>query len=436
MENTPERVCNDEGGVWDEREKDEIPQCQLGCCLIGDQAAFVTQTRCKRLSSLYGLETNYRTDINDEFSCISSATSDVKGACVFEEEFQKTCELTTKRECQERMSGSATTGEGYGTNIEFHEGYLCSDGSLGTNCGSSEKTTCVEGRDEVYFLDTCGNLANVYDATKVNDTNYWSEISEPSCGDGSGSAGSATCGDCDYLSGSTCKSYKRGEDRVKPNYGDNVCRNLGCTYEGEDYKHGETWCADSKGVDKSLPGSRHFRLVCYNSEVLIEPCADFRQEVCIQDEISIKGEDFKTAACRVNLWQDCVIQDNKKDCENTDKRDCEWIGGTDKCTPKYAPGFNFWGASEDSKGNEDTSEAESVCSIANDQCVITYEKKYEKKIEGVRKIKSGQECLKGGSWEKEKEKLCVSLGDCGEKKNYNNNKGYLTWEDMFSGESY
>ena len=57
MENTPDIACDEkEGGIWVEGTPKEIPQCQLGCCFIGDQAAFVTQNRCKKLSSVYGLE--------------------------------------------------------------------------------------------------------------------------------------------------------------------------------------------------------------------------------------------------------------------------------------------------------------------------------------------------------------------------------------------
>ena len=41
MENTPQRVCEENGGLWDQEKEENIPQCQAGCCLIGDQAAIV-----------------------------------------------------------------------------------------------------------------------------------------------------------------------------------------------------------------------------------------------------------------------------------------------------------------------------------------------------------------------------------------------------------
>jgi len=316
MENTPQKVCENSGGVWEDNANCDIPQCKLGCCLIGNQAAFVTQTRCKRLSSLYGLEIDFRTNIGSEMECIASATSQVKGACVFERDYEKTCLFLTKKECLE-MSGSGNSS------IKFHKDYLCSAETLGTNCGPTEETTCVKGRDEVYFVDSCGNLANIYDASKIKDKNYWSKVysKDESCAPSSSNANSASCGNCDYYLGSTCKKYKRGDDKVKPNYGDNICRDLSCEYEGKKYSHGETWCAQAKGIKDNLPGSRHFRLVCYNGDVSVEPCADFRQEVCLESDI----EGFRTAACRANMWQDCVAQTNAKDCNNQDKRDCKWI---------------------------------------------------------------------------------------------------------------
>ena len=233
MENTPQKVCEDNNGIWGDNAKCEIPQCDLGCCLIGDQAAFVTQTRCKRLSSLYGLEIDFRTSIQNEVQCIASATSDVKGACVFEKEFEKTCLFTTKRDCLDMKAKNST-------NAEFHEGFLCSAEELGTICGPSEKTKCVEGKDEVYFVDTCGNPANIYDSSKIKSKEYWSKIygKEESCNPSSSNANSKNCGNCDYFLGSTCKDYKQTGDKIKPNKGNYIWCDLGCEFDGKTYQHG------------------------------------------------------------------------------------------------------------------------------------------------------------------------------------------------------
>jgi len=463
-ENTPERVCQNEGGVWKDNREGTPPQCNLGCCLLNDQAAFVPLTRCKRLSSLYGLETNYRSDITNEVECIASATSDVKGACVYEKEFQKLCKLTTQKECS-ILKGSSNIDSN--SSVSFHPGYLCTDENLNTICGPSKTTTCVQGRDEVYFTDTCGNIANIYDASKIDDKVYWSKIVSraESCNPDSANVGSsaATCGNCDYFLGSTCKSYNSGKDNVRPNYGNFVCRDLSCDFEDKKYQHGETWCADSKGIDKSLPGSRYYRLLCYNGEVTIEPCEDFRQEVCLQANI----DGFKVAACRANMWQDCFAQLNRKDCENIDKRDCEWFPGirlaserkttsdtattntqpfsttttppftgsvtgnavndpldeenrrieteqdtNGACLPSIAPGFNFW---------EQGGDAQSMCALANKECIV----KYSKGTLGKWKCEENCECVED-SWELQQNNLCTAIGDCGNSKNYIEVQGYNT----------
>lgn len=403
MENTPQQVCDNNGGVWGESPECDLPQCYLGCCLIGDQAAFVTLTRCKRLSSLYGLETNYRTDITSELQCILSITSEVEGACVFEEDFERVCKRTTKRECSDIQA----TIQGNASSVKFHEGYLCSDEELATTCGPSEETTCIPGQDEVYFVDSCGNIANVYDANKIKDKEYWSRIYDvsESCGFGESNANSATCGNCDYFFGSTCKNYERGEDKVKPNYGENICRDLSCTYNGKRYEHGETWCGDSEGIDKNIPGSRAFRLVCYNGDVTIEPCADFRAELCYEEDVN----GFRSAQCLANKWQDCSSKDTKKQCENEERRDCKWIGDIEgykgpSCVPKFSPGFDFW----DSGGD-----GVQQCSSVKAQCEVTFE---ITKTDG-RKCVKNCECL-DSNWYSTLKQVCLSMGDCGVKVNY------------------
>ncbi len=407
MRNTPEIVCTQKQGVWQDSASCEVPQCDLGCCLIGTEAAFVPKQRCKKLSSIYGLDIIFRTDITNEVQCILSTTSDKKGACVFEEEFQTTCKFTTKKECLDLKL----------ENVSFHEDYLCSAPELGTDCARTEKTTCVDGKDGVFFLDSCGNVANIYDASRIKDPLYWTKILDVggSCNSAGSNADSATCGNCDYYLGSTCKSYARSTDKKRPQYGDNICRNLSCNFEGKNYQHGETWCADSKGLKNTLPGSRAFRMVCYNGEVSVEPCADFRQEVCIQSDI----DGFSTAACRANRWQDCVNQEKKKDCENLDKRDCTWISGsTVQCVPNFAPGFDFWSTDEGGQ-------AEEICSQASVTCSVTC----EKGLSGSTTCEStpkgcGDEKGLNAAWEAKQNLVCGGLGDCGVKLNYMGQKGF------------
>ena len=443
MENTPQKVCNDADGTWIDDSLGGVPQCNLGCCVLGTQASFVTLTRCKRLSSLFGLETNFRNDIGDEASCISIAASQDEGACVYEIDYQRTCKFTTRSECLK-----AQTGEGQTSGAEFFKDYLCSAEELATNCGPSTKTTCVKGKDEVYFVDTCGNPANIYDASKISDKSYWKKVIDKSesCSYGSddGSAGSSSCGNCDYFQGSICS-------KGSASYGNYVCQDLNCynTENGNNYKNGESWCIYDGNVGEGADavGSRHFRHVCIAGEETIEPCADFRNEICIQANIESGGTEFTEAACRVNRWQDCVDQDEEDDCLNTDKRDCYWLEGAHftglveasaitsgsssgttfsgestggfsggitgfvtkdqesgvqvgggACLPTVPNGLKFW----------NDGDAQSVCSLGNSVCIV----EYEKGLVSGKKVVENEECLEQ-SYAQKMNEVCYSLGDCG-----------------------
>lgn len=417
LDNTPELVCNQEGGVWSE---EAPPQCELGCCVLGDQAAFVSLVRCKKLSATLGLETNYDTSIRSELQCVQQVQQQEKGACVYEFEFEKTCKFTTRSECESSTETSSESVSGG----NFYAGKLCSAEELGTNCGPTTKTECVLGKDAVYFIDSCGNPANIYDSSKVNDAEYWTNVKDKSesCGFGSSNAGNPNCGTCDYLQGSICRSESAAGVTVtgKPVYGDFICADLNCIDDqGEKRTHGESWCAyEDYGITDSggsSVGSRAFKNICVNGEVVLEQCADFRAEVCVQGEIN----GFSQAACRVNRWQDCVAQIDQQSCENLDKRDCRWEEGislqlantsnSGSCLPNYAPGLNFW----------DDLETQDICSQGNAVCYV----QFEKGLFGGEECVDNCDCLTD-DWEKQRADVCTALGDCGPAYNWIGQKGY------------
>jgi len=433
LDNTPQKVCNDNGGVWSATDN---PACNLGCCVLGDQAAFVSLVRCKKLSAFLGLQTNYKSDIADEVECVLSVQGQDRGACVYESEFETTCKFTTRDDCKSGING---------TEGNFNPNLLCSAEELKTNCGPTENTMCVPGKDEVYFVDSCGNPANVYDSSKLKDTAYWTNVIDKSeaCNANSANANSASCGNCNYQLGSICRKAEKG--KTQPSYGSNICADLNCknTQNGNDYKHGESWCvfndAGDTGVGKNSVGSRFFRHLCVNGEEVLEACADFRQEECIEDEITTSAGGFSQAACRVNRWQDCTAQTEQTDCENTDKRDCIWKPGaklqstTDNstskakgaCVPKNSPGLTFW----------EGEETQSICAQANAQCIVTFEKS----------LTGGEQCVKNcdcltDSWTKQHNEICNALGDCGGNTNWagdsGSKKGFkVTVTGVKSGES-
>ena len=480
--NTPRVVCNDNNGTWAETSP---AQCDLGCCVLGDQAAFVPLVRCKRLASFLGLEVNYKSDITDEVSCVLSVQNQDKGACVYTQDFEKTCKMTTRADCVGTSGNSSDR--------EFHKGKLCTSEELGTNCAMTTKTTCIDGKEEVYFVDSCGNPANIYDATKVNDKNYWSDMIDKnnSCNAGDPNIGStqASCGNCNYPLGSFCRASSLAKKSAT--YGDYVCADLNCynTQDGNNYKHGESWCIyDDKGsnnVANNAVGSRFYKHICNNGQEVLEQCADYRQEECIQDALTASdGKPFSQAACRVNRWQDCLAQDEKIDCLNTDRRDCLWkdfdpaynfslnyMGGNTSvsglCLPKNSPGLKFWGDSVLSTAKQGpaslsdyqlganatgavstgsvgssgfsssvygggASEAEQICAMGNAQCIVTLSKSLFDSEWTCDDSKSENHCecwdqsrkSAKESWIQPHVEVCKAIGDCGPKINWVGAVGY------------
>ena len=374
-------ICdNAPSGHFESEDKDDILMCQNGCCLIGEDVAFVTQTECKQLALDYGIDINFREDIKDQENCFALASPKEKGACVSEEDYVKNCIVTTRDNCPEHAT--------------FHAGLLCTASGI-SDCGKSKNTKCND--DKVYFLDSCGNLANVYDEKKYDENNYWTYIQEPEC---NVIGADEECGNCIVLSGSICRKYKPGVGGMPdsgPEYGDYVCRDLGC-YEGNKKiaEHGEGWCAESEGIypdipeilndsttraeieneiKYNLPGSRYYKELCWDGEIIVYECKDKREEICRETDI----DGFRIGTCTINKWRFCDAITSKTECEDT-YNDCKWISGyrfdreivevskrdeeQGSCVPLYAPGFEFW---------EPDSEANPICSVGIVQDSAVYE---------------------------------------------------------------
>ena len=84
-------------------------------------------------------------------------------------------------------------------------------------------------------------------------------------------------------------------------------------------KNGDAWCyfdvryTSAIGPeDARLPGSRYYRKVCQNGKVIVEPCADRRDEYCNQGK------------CIKNDWEACLVGDEKGKCpvDNTKAKGC------------------------------------------------------------------------------------------------------------------
>ncbi|MEW6063464.1 MAG: hypothetical protein AB1571_03810 [Nanoarchaeota archaeon] len=397
-----------------------LPQCDVGCCILGTEASLATQTACKAAAKNYpDLEPIFKPDVKDELTCLNTARSQDKGACKISND---ECKYTTRAECN---LPTATDFKGTG----FFNGIYCSNSELGTICtpsnpelgGEGKRKGCLGNEEDVYYFDSCGNPEGV-------------------------------AKDCDYTQGTIC-----GEDK-----GEYKCLPLDCSIPENDFKpvnrwrpdgkikNGESWCESDSGIlgggeDKSdiknrvsfgrdIPGSRYYNRLCVNNKIFTEPCKDFRQERCVSGKVEVAdGTKYHEAACRPNRYQDCNScndqtkylneEDRVNCCTNTDVRDCSWQEGNKKCVSNIPPGSKFWAG-----------EGSDKCAVANSECEVVW------RIGGLRnfigkltkdtnlagflseaisagaaeypKIISGADCLKH-SYIVGMNNFCRAQGDCG-----------------------
>jgi len=391
----PKEKCENEGGLWQEGENCNIPECIRGCCFLGDNTEYVTEARCEKLSGMYGFEKDFR-DVESELECVILGYAVEMGACVFE---NGGCKFTSIQEC-------------YSLGGEFNKDLLCSNPSLETNCERQSSVGCIEGRDEIYWFDSCGNRENIYSSDKEASWNNGRVLrKEEACNPNSNNINSEDCGNCDYALGSKCSKSEIGKTHVKD--GNYVCKDLSCIDENGNYrKNGESWCIyDSYiGDGKDTAGSRHWKRVCIDGELKTEPCADYRGEICVQQEIESENGNFQTAACRINEALNCFQYNKGKEI---DKAGCEANPDCiikhinvdkgfkfDFCTSKYPKGFEF---TEDG-----ASRGSGLCSMGNHKCTVIY-------VCGKCVFNCKCETKK---FTNQLNDLCISLGDCGSYINY------------------
>lgn len=405
-ENTPRKLCDLRNGTFDTNADCKIAQCAKGCCVLGNEASLTSLVRCKKLASFYGLETDFRSSITSEAACVAIAQSQDKGACVIDMPTgERNCKFTSRAECK-----TLTRNE-----TAFYKDFLCSAEQLATTCARQHHTGCVDGKDEVYWFDSCGNAENIYNSDKTRSFNNGKVLTkEQSCGSGSSNTKSTSCGNCNYYQGSMCGKQRSGIE-PRPATGDYICRDLNCydTSNGKDYKHGESWCIydGTVGQGTDLVGSRHWRHLCVMGEEKIEPCDDYRQGICVQGVLDAAEGKFTEATCRANRWRECLDYNTKPNMESlcNDNSDCYLLPisslKSKVCVPQVPAGLS-------AKSVGEGASAASICGAANGKCSVVYEKTLFKGWV----CKENCEC-KEQSWVNQMNKWCTSVGDCGGKMN-------------------
>ena len=358
--NYPKSACELAGGlVQEDSTCDTVSACDEGCCIIGTQAAYVTEVRCKAETAVFpDLEMDFRTDVASEAECLDIVRSAEQGCCVTSD---NTCSYTTKGNCAEPLTDKTGFFSGkFCSQLDF-----CSCTPANPEFGGTaddSNTGCLESEDNVYWFDSCGNQEGLKE-------------------------------ECDYGSGFLC-----GDSEENDEY---TCENLNCfetSLDFEDYVgtsldelgdvvNGESWCMyDSEDMDEDLEpggkdpiGSRYYRSVCINGKEINEPCADFRKEFCVDGTVDIikknneEGQ-LTEARCVENVWDLCnecntansfsmdafdyeeALVADEYCCTDRVTRDCSWMG---RCVPKVSPGFKFW----ESEGADICSQATATCPV-------------------------------------------------------------------------
>jgi hypothetical protein len=373
---TPKKDCTNAN--WKESQFCNVPECQYYCCILGNQVVWTSEKNCEILSRSFDLIININKTINSEIECLFSFKNKKQGACVLDLNESKKCIYTTKEDCTIKTNNKAS----------FYEDFFCSDPKLNTGCNPKFKIGCIENKDDVYWFDSCGNSEEVYE-------------------------------DCDFLKGTMCKNNPIGTI----NY---TCSGLSCvTKSGEIRKNGESWCEYDGiiGDGNDVPGSRHIRHMCIMGEEKIEPCEDYRNQICVEQDYDLgNSEKFSESACRINSWRTCFEYNTHDNSETmsqkcNDNSDCfikEVILSNDFhfnfCSPKYPPGFDFEGSYAKS--------AEAICSIGSIDCKYLKQKTLLSFFHIQEPKEINREC-KSKEFAEKLNDFCRTLGDCGADVNYN-----------------
>ncbi len=451
---------------WLDDGKCEVPQCNRGCCKVGLDAQFVTERRCSFLSESLGVPSEWDDSVQEESACVESLEDDTRGACVIEDSSQEKnlCKFTTKAECMGLTNRESS----------FHKNYLCSNPELDTVCEKQSSVDCAKDKEEIYWFDSCGNKENIYSTNERASWNGGMVLKkEDSCNPNSNNFNSDSCGNCNYDLGSICGEFRKGTD--KGNMEGFTCRNLNCKDaldNGRGTKNrvnGESWCVyDSQigerntfggKISVDAVGSGHYAFTCNNGVVEVEPCGDYRKEICVENEKTLEnGDKVNDAFCRVNTWEQCLSYNSQsgggQGCSGTCldycnlNPDCRLhnvdIDSKFKfniCVPSYPPGSDLGinlpqqGDSRTQNLNEEFGEEYSdfqdiinmdaqrvsgnqICDMAELTCPVLW----VKKIDGW-ECEENCDCLTD-EFTKQMNNFCVSLGDCGA---YTNWVGEMTY---------
>ncbi len=389
---SPKGTCTSKNGTFYPDPSCNVQVCKEGCCLIGNEARWLTEKTCKfeGNSQNKDIPTDWKYDENtdSELKCLFSVRKNDESACLYKSGDEQKCIYTTLYDCIARTGSESN----YAHNQTF-----CSDPVLNTTCKAKDHKGCLSGKEDVYWFDSCGNHEDV-------------------------------AKDCTFSQGNYCG--KVGNDYE--------CKDVNCMVDGVKRLNGESWCEydGAIGVDESksmkdqygrdAAGSRQIKHICYMGTERIEPCADYRNEICVQEDSTTKdGNSFSQANCRTNNWRQCMEINTKKQNVDDMQKECKknpdcFVKEIDMagsfhffvCLPSYPPGFKLDDNYTLVNGMEIPSSSQAICSTATQKCTETW-------VCSLFGCMCVDNCKCHTSYFTEKmNEFCVSLGDCGSYINY------------------
>lgn len=407
--------CNLPGWQWVAEPNCNIPEAQVGCCVLGEYGQYVTEGECDVLASTDGLENVVWDSDSSDLECAMIARSLDLGACI-----------TNDGEC------TVTTLESCGSSNNFILDHLCTSPEANTTCEPTTETMCVDGKDGVYFRDSCGNQGNIYYSSKVDDQEYWTYIKDPteSCDNelSGGSVESSSCGNC-IRQFAYCSEDKNNDYTEMDHY----CKSTSCdaVIDGQDVTvmNGESWCTyqGKVGGGDDVVGSEHILNECQFGDILPLECGIHRNEICIQNNTVDNSGNIlvRDARCIGNNANECLnlntLEDNEEaleECETLPHCKIQNITISEQldfriCVPEHPTGFDL-------NADIDRVDSDITCGLASLSCYV----QLDRQLVGEREnridkcvAKTNTECMEQ-VFVDEMNEFCRRLGDCGGEVNY------------------
>ena len=254
--------------IRDDPNCEQSSLCEEGCCTVGYQKFWTTNLTCV---NVYGGV--WDGNVPDEITCISQAYEEQRGCC----KSYAGCEYITGQECSNK-------GGNFFVNTKCYQNIPgCEICELQPAEGK-----CIEGFPDLYKTDSCGNI-------------YVDEILEY-CSPGFCDPSINECADIN------CKNVYANPDVSSGDFTPGI-------QTGLTKQHGESWCVydtlSDLGNGTAPMGSRHWRRYCLYGKEYLEPCADYRQEVCMGFG---EGGQADYATCVPNGWRLCANVTSKNEC--------------------------------------------------------------------------------------------------------------------------